>query len=49
MSGNLYRVFHLNRFVKSFTDREAALAFVYGQRTPEDWEILDKSDELAGN
>lgn len=41
-----YRVYHLNRFVKSFTDRDSALHYVYAQRTPEDYEILDDSDAL---
>lgn len=44
MNSAPYRVFHLNRFVKSFPNRDAALAYVYSQRTPEDYEVLDKSD-----
>lgn len=44
---NTYKVYHLNRYAKSFRDRDAALAFVFAQRTPEDYEILDKSDEGA--
>ena len=40
-----YRVFHLNRPVITFRDRDEALEYVYSQATPEDYEILDKSDE----
>ena len=40
----MYKVYHLTRFVKSFSTRDAALDFVWSQRVPEDYEILDKSD-----
>lgn len=49
MSANVFRVFHLNRYVRSFPSHDAASLWVYAQPTPEDYEILDKSDELAGN
>ena len=39
-----YRVYYLNRFVKKFADRDAALGFVYSQANPEDFEVLDGSD-----
>jgi hypothetical protein len=42
----MYRVYHLNNFVKSFATREAALAFVYSKSDHEDYEILDRSDFL---
>lgn len=42
----MYRVYHLNNFVKSFADREKALAFVYSKPNHEDYEILDGSDFL---
>lgn len=40
-----YRVFHLNRPVIMFSERDAALEYVAAQPSPGDWEILDKSDE----
>ena len=40
-----YRVYHLNRHVKTFRDRDEASLWVIDQRTPEDYEILDRSDE----
>jgi hypothetical protein len=40
-----YKVYHLNRYVTQFDDRDAALLFVYAQKHPEDHEILDRSDE----
>jgi hypothetical protein len=40
----MYKVYHLTRFVKSFSNRDAALEFVYSKNVPEDYEILDKSD-----
>jgi hypothetical protein len=40
-----YRVYHLNRYVKTFQTRDAAADWVWSQRVPEDYEILDKSDE----
>jgi len=43
---NRYRVFHLGQYVKSYPSRDAALNYVYSQRTPEDYEILDRSDDL---
>lgn len=39
-----YRVYHLNNFVKSFSNRDAALEFVYSKSDHEDYEILDGSD-----
>jgi len=40
----MYRVYHLNRFVHSFADRDAALDFIYSHPNYEDYEILDNSD-----
>lgn len=40
----MYRVFHLGKYVKAFPFRDAALDYVYSQRVPEDFEILDGSD-----
>ena len=40
----MYRVYHLDRFARAFASREAALKFVYSNRVPEDFEILDSSD-----
>jgi len=40
-----YRVYHLNRHVKTFRDRDEAALWVIDQRTPGDYEILDRSDE----
>jgi hypothetical protein len=42
----MYKVYHLTSFVKSFSNRDDALEFVWSQRVPEDYEILDKSDFL---
>ena len=39
-----YRVFHMNRHVITFQDRERALEYVYASKHPEDWEVLDRSD-----
>lgn len=39
-----YRVYHLNRPVKTFGHRDEASLWVAEQRTPEDYEILDRSD-----
>ena len=43
---NYYRVFYLNRFKKAFNTRDKALKYVSSQNAPEDYEILDGSDEL---
>jgi hypothetical protein len=49
MAANLYRVMHLNRPVKRFSDRDEAVAFIL-QRCERlghaygDYEILDNSD-----
>ena len=43
---NRYRVVHLGQYLKSYHSRDAALNYVYSQRVPEDFEILDGSDEL---
>lgn len=40
-----YKVYHLNRHVITFNDRDRALEYVYASKTPEDYEILDRSDE----
>lgn len=40
-----YRVYHLNRHVRTFSTRDAAADWVYSQKSYEDYEILDKSDE----
>jgi hypothetical protein len=40
----MYRVYHLNRYVKTFADRDAALLYVATQRIAGDYEILDESD-----
>lgn len=45
---NVYRVYHLNRKVATFTDRDDALTYINdrvedGQQR-EDYEILDNSD-----
>ena len=42
----MYRVYHLNVFVKSFRTRDAALDFVYSKPDHEDYEILDGSDAI---
>ena len=46
-----YRVYHLNNYIKSFTNRDLAVAFVMQQTIRmdndyhyEDFEILDRSD-----
>jgi hypothetical protein len=39
-----YRVYHLNRHVRTFNDRDEAALWVNCQRTPGDYEILDRSD-----
>ena len=39
-----YRVFHLNRHVITFGNRDRALDYVAAAKDPEDWEILDRSD-----
>lgn len=46
-----YRVYHMNRYVKSFPTRDAALDFIVKQSNrednyyfAEDFEILDASD-----
>lgn len=48
-----YRVFHLNNYIRSFTNRDDALRFVIAQTQRhdnsyfyEDFEILDGSDYL---
>jgi hypothetical protein len=43
---NTYKVYHLNNFVRSFSDRDKALEFIYSKPSPEDYEILDRSDFL---
>lgn len=40
-----YRVYHLNRHVRTFKTRDEASLWVIDQRTPGDYEILDRSDE----
>jgi hypothetical protein len=40
----MYRVYYLNRFVKSFTTRDKAIDYVYSKTDHEDYEILDGSD-----
>lgn len=40
-----YKVYQLNRHVKTFRDRDEAYLWVAEQRTPEDFEILDRSDD----
>lgn len=40
-----YRVYHLNRHVQTFTDLDTAQLWVVDQASPEDYEILDRSDE----
>ena len=40
----MYRVYHLSRYVRSFADRDAASLWVWDQKCPEDYEILDNSD-----
>jgi hypothetical protein len=40
----MYRVYYLNKFVKSFTTRDLASQFVYSKTNHEDYEILDGSD-----
>jgi len=40
-----YRVYHLNRHVITFDSRDRALEYVHAAKTPEDYEILDRSDE----
>jgi hypothetical protein len=40
----MYRVYHLDRFVRSFRTRDAALDFVYSKSDHADYEILDGSD-----
>ena len=40
-----YRVYHMNRHVKTFESLDDAQLWVIDQRTPEDYEILDRSDE----
>jgi hypothetical protein len=42
----MYRVYHLNRFVKAFVTRDEASEFVYSKSCPGDYEILDQSDLL---
>ena len=49
MSANVFRVFHLNQYVRSFPSHDAASLWVYAQPNAGDYEILDKSDELRGN
>lgn len=45
MKGNqMYKVYHLNHFVRSFRTRNAALDFVYSKSDHGDYEILDNSD-----
>ena len=40
-----YRVYHLNRHVNTFTSLDEASEWKWQQATPEDYEILDRSDE----
>jgi len=40
----MYRVYHLNNFVKSFSTRDKAAEFVYSKENWGDYEILDRSD-----
>ena len=40
-----YRLYHLNRFIRQFPNRDAALDYICAQTDPRDWEILDRSDD----
>ena len=40
-----YRVYHMNKHIITLPDRDTALDFVVAHGGPEDWEILDGSDE----
>jgi hypothetical protein len=40
----MYRVYYLNKFVKSFSTRDKAAEFVYSKKDHGDYEILDGSD-----
>ena len=40
-----YRVYHLNRHIITLQDRDTALDFVAAHGGPDNWEILDRSDE----
>ena len=43
----MYRVYYLNKFVKSFTTRDLASAYILlqGIDKVQDYEILDESDD----
>lgn len=41
---NTFRVYHLNRKVRTFRSHDEASAWVYAQPSPGDYEILDDSD-----
>lgn len=40
-----YRLYYLNRFIRQFPTRDAALDYICAQTDPRDWEILDRSDD----
>jgi hypothetical protein len=51
MYENYYKVYHLNQYLRSFFERDAALDYVVtlvaeGEGYIEDYEILDRSDFL---
>lgn len=39
-----YRVYHMNRHVKTFESLDDAQLYVIEKGGPDDWEILDRSD-----
>ena len=44
---NTYKVYHLNKFCKSFSSRDAAMTYILNQNSDAgNYEILDGSDEL---
>ena len=40
-----YKVYHLNKHTRTFQSRDEAAKWVSSQKSPGDYEILDKSDE----
>lgn len=40
-----YKVYHLGKYVRSFTTFDEASLWKWDQRGAEDYEILDRSDE----
>ena len=40
-----YRVYYVNRYIRQFTDRDAALDFICRQPDLLGWEIRDRSDD----